>query len=104
VERYANSGSFTAAQAEAVIAQANFDRVTKRGDVDYVDLLAFQQSHFQEPLNEAVIPADVVDGGLLTNLQLIQGRHAYRILGIKQLRGNWKRPDQNVHARLIAQT
>src|SRR5216683_2883540 len=100
----ANSGCFAAAEAEAVIAQTDFDWVAKWGDVDYLDLFSFQQAHLQQPLHEGVASSDRVDRGLLADLQLIEGRHAHLVLEIARLCGDRPRTDENAHTGFVTET
>ena len=51
-------GGFDAAEAQAVIAQTNFHRVAERGEADDLDFLAFQQAHFHQALDKAVLAVD----------------------------------------------
>ena len=54
--RNVDAGGFDAAQAQAVIAQAHFHRIAQRREADHFDLLAFEQTHFHEALDKAVLP------------------------------------------------
>ena len=53
-----DAGGLDAAQAEAVVAEAHFHRVAERGEADDLDLLAFEQAHFHQALDEAVVAVD----------------------------------------------
>jgi hypothetical protein len=50
VNRHAYAGRFVATEAEPVIADAYFDGIAQRGYGKDLDLLAFDQSHFQKSL------------------------------------------------------
>jgi hypothetical protein len=74
-------GRFTAAQAETIIAEAEFDGIAERGEGNHLDFLAFEQAHFQKTLNDGIIPLNRGDAGTLTKFELVQRDHEVRILG-----------------------
>jgi hypothetical protein len=68
-----DAGGFTAAEAEAVVAQADFDGVAEGGEADDLNFLAFKQAHFQEALDQGVAALDGADAGALADAELVQG-------------------------------
>src|SRR5262245_30486422 len=70
-----NTGGFAAAEAQAVITQANFHRVAQRRKADDLDCFPFDQAHFQQALHQRTVSLDAHDLGVLPDVQLIQGWH-----------------------------
>jgi hypothetical protein len=70
-----NAGGLAAAEAEPIIAQADFDGIAQGGHADHLDLLVFEQAHLHEPLDEGIVTVDGRDPAALTRTQLIQERH-----------------------------
>jgi len=56
-----DAGGFNATKTQAVIAQTHLYRIAHRREADYLDFLAFQQAHFHEALDEAVLAVDASD-------------------------------------------
>src|SRR5262249_38051660 len=75
-----DAGRLAAAQAEAIVAQADLHRVAERGEADDLQLFTVEQAHLQEALHESVIASKGLDGGPLAALQLVQGGHGREIL------------------------
>jgi hypothetical protein len=69
---HGNTGSFGAAEAQAIIAQADFHRVAKGSEAEHLDFLPLQEAHFQQALHEVVIPVNGFNAAALSWQQLIQ--------------------------------
>jgi hypothetical protein len=61
-----NVGRFLAAEAEAVVAQADFDGVPQWGEANHFDLFPFEQAHFQQALNDGAAALQGDNPGTLT--------------------------------------
>jgi hypothetical protein len=70
-----DAGRFAAAEAEAVVAQADFQRVAERGHVGDFDLFPFENAHLEQALYEGVVALDRLDSAASADRQLVQGRH-----------------------------
>src|SRR5690349_14948200 len=70
-----DAGGLTAAEAEAVVTQADLHGVAERGEADDLDFLAFEEAHLEEALDEGVLALDGVDAGSLADPQLAEGGH-----------------------------
>src|SRR3954451_10747927 len=71
----ADAGSFVAAEAETVIAEANLHRIAERGEADDLDLLAVEQAHLHEPLHQEVVAFERFDARPLPGFKAIQRGH-----------------------------
>src|SRR5205085_12122254 len=71
-----DSGGFVAAEAQAAVAHANFDRVAQRRDAEKLDDLAFENSQFPEPLHQRRLAANGADAAAGPDWKVIQRRHA----------------------------
>jgi hypothetical protein len=71
---------FSATQTQPIVTQADFDRIAERRDGYYLDLLAFEEPHFQEALDEDIVALECLDAAALADAQLIQGEHERRNL------------------------
>src|SRR5262249_44135664 len=69
----AEPGRLIAAQAEAVVAQPNFQRIAQRRDADDFHFRAFEEAHLQESLHQCVTAHDRFDGRPLADAQLVEG-------------------------------
>src|SRR5262245_24191198 len=56
-----NACRFPAAQAEAIVAEANVHRITQRREPDHLDLFPLEQAHLQEALHKGIIALDGFD-------------------------------------------
>jgi hypothetical protein len=63
-----NACGFATAEAEAVVTQADFHRVAKRGETKDFDFFAFEQTHFQQALHNAIVAGNGRDGAALAAL------------------------------------
>jgi hypothetical protein len=70
-----DSASFTAAQAEAIIADQEFHRIAERGKADDLNLLPGEESHFQDSLNYCVSAVDCFYHSALARAQLVKRGH-----------------------------
>jgi hypothetical protein len=70
---------FTAAQAQAGIVDADFERVAQRREAEHFDLVPFQQAELQQALHDRVVAADRLHAGALTDSELVQGKHGGHI-------------------------
>jgi hypothetical protein len=69
---HGHTGGFTAAEAQAIIPQADFHRIAEGGKTQHLDFFPFQQAHFQESLNQKIIPLNGSDKSALAWEKLIQ--------------------------------
>jgi hypothetical protein len=58
---------FTAAEAQAVIAQTNFDGIAQRSEAEYPDLFSFEESHLEKSLDDEVVALDIFDASTLAD-------------------------------------
>jgi hypothetical protein len=65
------SGRFRSAKTESVIAKPNFHRIAQGCEPKDLDLIALQQSHFEEPLAEGIVTVDRIDAGSLSGSELV---------------------------------
>jgi hypothetical protein len=93
-----NTGGFTAAQAQAVVAQPDFNGIAERGDICDLDFFPFEQSHLQQALHQGIVPRNRLNSAALADRQLIQGGHAKHDLGNGQQvgSGNGGKADENL--------
>jgi hypothetical protein len=66
-----DAGGFDAAKTQAVIAQTHLHRIAHRCEADYFDFFVFQQAHFHEALDEAVLAFNAGDAAALAGSQLV---------------------------------
>ncbi|HZZ79606.1 MAG TPA: hypothetical protein VFE62_13880, partial [Gemmataceae bacterium] len=69
-----NAGGFTATQAEAVVAQADFHRVAQRREAEDLDDFVFEQAHFHHALQDDIVAVEAINAGTLALLKFIE-RH-----------------------------
>jgi hypothetical protein len=60
-----HAGRFASAQAEQIIAQADFERVAQWSQAHDLDFLAFKQPHLHEPLHERILTLEGRDSAAL---------------------------------------
>jgi hypothetical protein len=75
-----HSRGFSATQTQTIVAQADFDGIAERSDGHHLDILAFEEAHFQQALNERIVALERLDAAALADAQLIQGEHERRNL------------------------
>ena len=63
------------AEAEAIVAEADFHRIAQRSEADDFNFLAFEQAHFHDPLDERVVALDRFDPSEFAGKQMIERRH-----------------------------
>jgi hypothetical protein len=76
-----NPCGFAAAEAEAIVAQANLDGIAQGGNRNNLDVFPFEEAHFEQALDEGIVTLERLDATALADAQLIQGGHERRILG-----------------------
>src|SRR5437868_6947421 len=81
-ERNQNAGGLPTTEAEAIIGQADLDGIAQRREADDLDLVAFEQAHFHQPLRQRVVALERFDAAALTGAELIEGEHGGAF-------GNW---------------
>jgi hypothetical protein len=81
----------------------NLDGITKGCQGNDFDLLTFQQSHFQQPLQESALSLDRLNAAALTDLQLVESGHAVRLRD-QRSNADGNGTDVNVHGIVGAQT
>ncbi len=67
--------SLSFAEAEAVIAKTNLDRVAEGGEAEDFHWLALKEAHFQQPLGHGIAAPHVLNAGPLADPELIEGEH-----------------------------
>ncbi len=70
-----NTSGFGLAQAEAVVAEADFERIAQRCKANQFDWLAFEQAHFHKALHQTAAAADRRDTAVLSRTQLVESGH-----------------------------
>src|SRR5437762_11671870 len=68
---------FAAAQAEAVVAEADFHRIAERSEAEHFNFFAFEKAHFEKALDDGILALDRVDAGFLPGFQLIERGHGW---------------------------
>src|SRR5262245_18786179 len=116
-------GCLAAPQAQAIIAQPDFDGVAKRREADDFQLFPFQETHFEEALDDGITTFQAGHPRPLAPQELIQGGHGQgpwewwavgitgpcrqgrrvQVQGEPSLTGAGNRANQDVHRTLAAQ-
>src|SRR5262245_5036915 len=75
------AGGFLAAQAQAEISEADFNRIAQGSTTQHFDFVALENAHFHETLHQGVVPRHCFHPRPLPLLQLVQRRHELLTVG-----------------------
>jgi hypothetical protein len=71
----ADAGGFAATQAQAIVLQTDLHRTTERREAENFQFFPFENTHFEEALNNEVIARDGFNACPLANMELVKRRH-----------------------------
>jgi hypothetical protein len=70
-----DTSRFAAAEAKAVVAQADLHWIAERGEPNNFELFSFKQAHLEQALDDGIGALKGGDTGALPNAQLVQRSH-----------------------------
>jgi hypothetical protein len=70
-----DTGRLAATQAEPIAADLNLNGIAEGSKGKDANLLAFEESHLQKPLDDTVFPLNVLDAGPLADAEGVERAH-----------------------------